>query len=124
MGGRIASQVVAAGVEVHGLALFAYPLHPPGRPEKRRHEHFDRINVPVLFCSGTKDSFAAPEELIAASRLIPKSTSRFLDGADHGFKVAKASGRTIDDVWSEAALALVEFLSALESQKQRQPSSA
>ena len=29
MGGRIASQVVAQGTEVDGLALFAYPLHPP-----------------------------------------------------------------------------------------------
>ncbi|HET9476105.1 MAG TPA: alpha/beta family hydrolase, partial [Dehalococcoidia bacterium] len=34
MGGRIASQVVAQGVEVDALALFAYPLHPPGKPEQ------------------------------------------------------------------------------------------
>ncbi len=33
MGGRIASQVVAQGLAVDGLVLFAYPLHPPGQPE-------------------------------------------------------------------------------------------
>src|SRR5579871_4306925 len=34
MGGRIASQIAAAGVEdIAGLAFLGYPLHPPGRPE-------------------------------------------------------------------------------------------
>ena len=32
MGGRIASQVVAQGVEVDSLVLFAYPLRPPWNP--------------------------------------------------------------------------------------------
>src|SRR5438552_189821 len=39
MGGRIASQVVAAGLAVDQLTLFAYPLHPPRRPEQARTEH-------------------------------------------------------------------------------------
>src|SRR4051794_31655849 len=43
MGGRIASQVVAQGEEVAGLALFAYPLHPPGKPEQRRDGHLASI---------------------------------------------------------------------------------
>jgi len=30
MGGRIASHIAAQGVAVDALALFAYPLHPPG----------------------------------------------------------------------------------------------
>ncbi len=37
MGGRIASWVVADGAGVEALALFAYPLHPPGhRPIRHR----------------------------------------------------------------------------------------
>jgi predicted alpha/beta-hydrolase family hydrolase len=36
MGGRIASQVVAQGGEADALALFAYPLHPSGRPLQLR----------------------------------------------------------------------------------------
>jgi predicted alpha/beta-hydrolase family hydrolase len=35
MGGRIASQVVAAGAPCAALTFLAYPLHPPGRPDKR-----------------------------------------------------------------------------------------
>ena len=53
MGGRIASQVVAQGVDVDALALFAYPLHPPGKPDQRRDAHLPDIDVPTLFCSGT-----------------------------------------------------------------------
>jgi dienelactone hydrolase len=35
MGGRISSQVAAAGVDGVALVYFGYPLHPPGRPEQR-----------------------------------------------------------------------------------------
>src|SRR5215213_7048854 len=57
MGGRIASQVVAQGEDVAGLSLFAYPLHPPGKPEQRRDEHLTSIAVPTLFASGIRDTF-------------------------------------------------------------------
>ena len=63
MGGRIASNVVAKGVVVDGLALFAYPLHPPGREDQTRDKHLPQIDVPTLFCSGTRDAFGTPEEL-------------------------------------------------------------
>lgn len=113
MGGRIASMVVAAGAEVDGVALFAYPLHPPGQPDKLRVEHLPGIAVPALFCSGTRDAFASPDELRAAAKKIKRSTVHLLDGADHGFSVPKASGRTKEDVWTEATQALLEWLSSL-----------
>ena len=40
MGGRIASMVAAEDAGVDGLALFAYPLHQPGRPDRLRDGHF------------------------------------------------------------------------------------
>src|ERR1700730_12295970 len=51
MGGRIATQVAAADRElgVAGLVLLGYPLHPPGRPEKRRDAHLGSIGRPMLF---------------------------------------------------------------------------
>lgn len=58
MGGRIASQVVAAGQRADGLAFLGYPLHPPGRFEKRREAHLPGIAVPMLFVQGTRDAFA------------------------------------------------------------------
>ena len=111
MGGRIASQVVAQGTEVDGLALFAYPLHPPSSPGKLRDGHLPNINVPTLFCSGTRDSFASAEELGAAASKLPNAVIHRLEGADHGFAVLKSSGRTQMDVWTEAANSLLSWLS-------------
>ena len=110
MGGRIASRIVAQGTQVDGLALFAYPLHPPTNPAQPRNEHFPDISVPTLFCSGTRDSFGTPEELRAAAANVPEATVGLLDGADHGFAVLKSSGRTQEDVWSEACGIMVSWL--------------
>jgi predicted alpha/beta-hydrolase family hydrolase len=110
MGGRIASQVVAHGLEVAGLALFAYPLHPPGRPDRARDTHLASLTVPTLFCSGTRDTFATPEELQAAASKIEGASVALLEGADHGFNVLKAGGRTRQDVWREAGESLLAFL--------------
>lgn len=110
MGGRIASQVVAQGARVDALALFAYPLHPPGRPAKTRDEHLPGITCRTLFCSGTNDAFAAPDELRAAAAKVKRSTVHLLEGADHGFAVKKASGRTREAVWDEAVTAMARWL--------------
>jgi uncharacterized protein len=113
MGGRIASQVVAQGEDVNGLALFAYPLHPPGQPERLRAAHLPQIAVPTLFCSGTNDAFATPEELHQAAALVSRAELHFPQGADHSFRVAKASGRTQQDVWNEAVTSFVDWLKAI-----------
>ena len=110
MGGRIASQVVAQGADADALALFAYPLHPPGKPDDLRVAHLPSIQLPVLFCSGTRDTFASPSELTDAAALVPQSTVHFLDGADHGFTTLKSAGRTRQEVWAEASAALLSFL--------------
>jgi uncharacterized protein len=60
MGGRIASLAVAEGLEAAGLVLLSYPLHPPGRPERLRVEHWPDVDVPVLFCNGDRDPFGSP----------------------------------------------------------------
>jgi uncharacterized protein len=103
MGGRIATQVAAQGEAVDGLALFAYPLHPPGNVEKMRDAHLPSMGAPAFFCSGTRDAFASPEELRTLMKRIPDSTLHLLEGADHGYSVPKSSGRSKEDVWSEAA---------------------
>jgi len=114
MGGRIASQVVAQGTEADALALFAYPLHPPGKPEQPRTEHFAKLRLPTLFVSGTNDAFGSPEELRGASKEVRGAQLHLLDGADHGFAVRKSSGRTREDVYAEAIRALGDWLEALK----------
>lgn len=110
MGGRIASQVVAKGAKVDAVALFAYPLHPPGRPDNRRVEHLPALTAPTLFCSGTTDAFAGPDELRGAAALVPNATVHLLEHADHGFSVRKSSGRTREDVWAEATNNAIDWL--------------
>lgn len=114
MGGRIASQVLAGGAAADALALFAYPLHPPGKPEVRRDQHLPAITIPTLFCSGTNDAFGSPDELRGAAELVPNGALHLLEGADHGFAVRKSSGRTRDEVWREAVAAMWEWLAALD----------
>jgi predicted alpha/beta-hydrolase family hydrolase len=71
-GGRQTSMVVAAGgAQMDLLALFSYPLHPPGKPERARTEHLPDIGVPTVFTHGASDPFGTPAEIQAAAALIP-----------------------------------------------------
>jgi len=86
MGGRIASQVVASGVDVEGLFFLGYPLHRPGQPEMLRDEHLYQIKRPMLFLSGTKDQFAKRELLAGVvSKLGGKAEIHWIEGGDHSF---------------------------------------
>lgn len=114
MGGRIASMVLARGATADALALFAYPLRPPGKPGQLRVDHFASIKVPALFVSGTNDAFGSPGELRAATKMLDHSKLHLLDGADHGFAVPKSTGRTRDDVWAEAVAAFTAWLATIK----------
>ena len=113
MGGRIGSQVVAQGGPADAVVLFAYPLRPPSNPERVRDGHLPDIAVPTLFCSGTRDAFGTPEELEPAAAKVPGGRLHLLEGADHGFGVAKSAGRTRVEVWDEAAGVFIGWLRSL-----------
>ena len=87
MGGRIASMAVADGLPARGLVLVSYPLHPPGKPDRLRTEHFPLLGVPCLFVSGTRDTFGTPSELEAATSAIPGPVTHvWIEGGDHGLR--------------------------------------
>ncbi|HEY9558471.1 MAG TPA: alpha/beta family hydrolase [Acidimicrobiales bacterium] len=89
MGGRMCSMAVADGLPAAGLVLIAYPLHPPGKPEKLRIEHLPQIEVPCLFISGTKDPFGTPDELEHHTAAIPGPvTHHWIEGKGHDLKRA------------------------------------
>ena len=54
---RTAAETGAAGV----LCL-AFPLHPPGKPEKTRLPELEAVTVPVLIVQGESDPFGMPPE--------------------------------------------------------------
>jgi len=95
MGGRIASQVAAAGgftPPPAGLVVFGYPLHPPNQPLKRRDEHLPRVAAPMLFVHGTRDQFGTPEEMQALTANLPGATLHLIDGGDHSLVVKRKDG--------------------------------
>lgn len=74
-GGRACSVAVAEGLPAAALVLLSYPLHPPGKPENLRTEHFPDIAVPSLFVSGTRDPFGSSDEFTEHLPAIPSSTA-------------------------------------------------
>ena len=75
-GGRLTSMLVAQRPGIADeLTLFSYPLHPPGKPERQRTEHFGSITVPTVFTHGSSDPFGSLDELRAAVALIGAPTA-------------------------------------------------
>jgi predicted alpha/beta-hydrolase family hydrolase len=70
-GGRMCSLAVAQGLRSAGLILLSYPLHPPGKPDRMRTEHFPLLRCPCLFITGLRDPFGTPAEFELALRPIP-----------------------------------------------------
>ena len=84
MGGRMCSMAVAEGLPAAGLVLLSYPLHPPGKPDRLRVDHFGGIGVPTLFVNGDRDPFGAPEEFAAHIGAIGGAvTVHWLEGQRH-----------------------------------------
>ncbi len=112
MGGRMCSIAVAgetAGapetappVKAAGLILIAYPLHPPGKPEKLRVEHLPRLTVPCLFISGTRDAFGTPDEMTEWTATIPGPVTHvWFEGKGHDLKGCDANISTAIVEWLE-----------------------
>ncbi len=91
-GGRQASLLLAEAPDAaRALLLLAYPLHPPGRPERRRTGHLPALRVPTVFVHGGRDPFGTLDELEAARALVPAPT-RLLAVPEAGHDLA-ARGR-------------------------------
>jgi hypothetical protein len=59
-GARVACRT-AGETRAKGVLCLAFPLHPPGRPEKTRQDELDAVEVPVLVIQGQSDPFGMPE---------------------------------------------------------------
>lgn len=80
-GGRCCSVAVAEGLPAAALVLLSYPLHPPGKPDNVRVEHFPAITVPTLFVSGRRDPFGTPDEFAEhVPAICGQTTVAWVDG--------------------------------------------
>lgn len=93
-GGRMTSHYFSA-VQVpfvKGLVFVGFPLHPAGKPGIDRAVHLEKINTPMLFLQGTRDTLAQWDLIEGVCKKLPSATLIKLEGADHSFK---ASGKNL-----------------------------
>ncbi len=108
MGGRMASYLVAEGEACAGLAFLGYPLHPQGKPDKPRSEHFPELKVPALFLVGTRDALSKLDVLdTALATYAGPYTKHVIEVGSHDFAVPKRAGRTRREVFAELVSTLV-----------------
>ncbi|CAN5821320.1 dienelactone hydrolase family protein [soil metagenome] len=108
MGGRICSMVVAGADgslpprQVVGVVTVAYPLHPPGKPDRLRVEHMPEVTVPWLFVHGERDPFGTPAEIEQwAATVGGPVTIEFLPGG-HDLRGRDADVSSIVTDWLDA----------------------
>ena len=95
-GGRMTSTAASQGLikGVRGLVFFGFPLHPPNKPGTKRAEHLAKVQVPMLFLQGTRDTLADLTLLRPiCAELGSLATLHVIDTADHSFHVLKNSGK-------------------------------
>jgi predicted alpha/beta-hydrolase family hydrolase len=103
-GGRMTSQAQAAEplAGVRGLVFFAFPLHTAGKPSTERAAHLQKVAVPMLFLSGSKDALAELALLQPVVANLGELASLVLvPDADHSFHVPARTGRKDADVLAE-----------------------
>ena len=98
-GARVACRT-AAQTQAIGVLCLAFPLHPPGKPDKTRQPELDAVRVPTLIVQGESDPFGLPAR--ARNRKVVTvrgnhSLSRDLNGvaaAVRGWLVRMTATRT------------------------------
>ena len=89
LGGRSAGARVACRTAIAsgaaGVVALAFPLHPPGRPEKSRAAELTGAGVPVLVVQGETDAFGGPEAVAGVLAGRPDASVYAVPG-DHSLK--------------------------------------
>ncbi len=83
-GARVACRTALA-TRASGVLCLAFPLHPPGRPERSRADELAGAGVPVHVVQGRRDPFGGPDEVVALG--LPRVVVTPVDG-DHGLKAS------------------------------------
>ncbi|MEV7442318.1 alpha/beta family hydrolase [Streptomyces sp. NPDC091204] len=111
-GGRSAGARVACRTAVElgaaGVLALAFPLHPPGRPEKSRAEELTGAGRPTLVVQGGRDPFGRPGEFPAGEHQLVE-----IPYGDHGFAVPKKADLTQDEALGKITEAVGQWLLAL-----------
>ncbi|HEU4978633.1 MAG TPA: alpha/beta family hydrolase, partial [Solirubrobacteraceae bacterium] len=93
-GARVACRTAAAGGAAAVLCL-AFPVHPPGRPEKTRLAELDAVEVPVLVVQGASDPFGMPPQRPGREVVVVAGAHSL---ASDGEAIAKAIRRWLEEL--------------------------
>jgi predicted alpha/beta-hydrolase family hydrolase len=89
LGGRSAGARVAcrtaAEHDAAGVLALAFPLHPPGKPEKSRAAELTGVTVPICVVQGETDAMGRPEA-VAAVLSGRANASVYAVAGDHALK--------------------------------------
>jgi predicted alpha/beta-hydrolase family hydrolase len=106
LGGRSAGARVACRTAAEqgaaGVLALAFPLHPPGKPEKSRADELTGVPVPLVVVQGETDAFGAPAD-VAAVLTGQEGASVYAVPGDHSLKknvhiVAAAAMSWLDEL--------------------------
>lgn len=87
-----------------GCLALAFPLHPPGRPEKSRLPELRGARVPTLVVQGERDAMGRPESFPADLDLA------VVPAADHSFRVPKRGPVTQEEALEVLVQSTLEWL--------------
>jgi len=112
MGGRVASQMAAAGrLPAAALVFLGYPLHAPGKSDQLRDEHLYRIQAPMLFFTGTRDPFCDLGRLAGVlARLTAPHDLEIIAGGNHSFGLPRSDERTEADIHDHITAKCLQWL--------------
>lgn len=119
MGGRMGTYVAAEGFPAAGLILYAYPLHPPGRPEKLRVDQFSEISIPMLFFQGTNDALSRMDLFETHIATLAHADVELLEGASHGLRGGGWNLETTTERYVGGSVAWIERVSSGTSSRDR-----
>jgi len=104
-GARVACRSAKALGAVGCLAL-AFPLHPPGRPERTRLPELVASGVPTFVVQGERDTFGSPDAFPEDVELTA------IPDADHSFRVPKKALLSQEETYALIVEAVVEWVTA------------
>lgn len=108
VGGRSAGARSAARTArelgASGCLALAFPLHPPGRPDRSRLDELQAVTVPTLVVQGERDPFGTPDEF------PPDHELTVVPGADHGFRVPQRGSVSQDEAMAIIVEAVLEWV--------------
>ena len=93
-GARVACRTAAAAGAIAVLCL-AFPVHPPGKPEKSRLDELDGVEVPVLVIQGESDPFGMPPGAPGREVVVVPGTHSFTRAATASRGSARVPGAAL-----------------------------